>query len=63
MILQVDINKQEFVVTAVSIEKSADKKELKAPVKGKKISPEEFAAKLKELFGNQTGPIMRVVNN
>ena len=63
MILQVDINKEELVVTAVSIEKSADKKELKAPAKGKKISPEEFAAKQKELFGNQTGPVMRVVNN
>jgi GLPGLI family protein len=63
MILQVDINKQEFLITAVSVEKSADKKGLKAPSKGKKITPGDFAAKQKELFGNQTGPVMRVVNN
>jgi GLPGLI family protein len=63
MILQVDINKEEFLITAVSIYKSANKKELKAPSKGKKITPEEFAIKQKELFGNQSGPLMRVVNN
>jgi GLPGLI family protein len=63
MILQVDINKEEFVITAVNIEKSADKKELKVPAKGKKITPGEFAVKQKELFGNQSGPVMRVVNN
>jgi GLPGLI family protein len=63
MILQVDINKGEFVITGLAIEKSADKKELKAPTQGKKISPQDFAAKQKELFGNQTGPVMRVVNN
>ena len=63
MILQVDINKEEFVITAVSIEKSADKKELKAPSKGKKITPKDFAIKQKELFGDQSGPVMRVVNN
>lgn len=63
MILQIDINKEEFVTTAVNIEKIADKKELKAPTGGKKITPEDFAAKQKELFGNQTGPVMRIVNN
>jgi len=63
MILQIDINKEEFVTTAISIEKSADKKELKEPAKGKKITSEEYAAKMKELFGNQTGPVMRIVNN
>ncbi|MEP6947809.1 MAG: GLPGLI family protein [Ginsengibacter sp.] len=63
MILQVDINKEEFLITAVTVDKSADKKELKAPSKGKKITPADFAAKQKELFGNQTGPVMRVVNN
>ncbi len=63
MILQVDINKEEFVTTAVSIEKTADKKELKAPSDGKKITPADFAAKQKELFGNQSGPVMRVINN
>jgi GLPGLI family protein len=63
MILQADINKEEFVITAVGLEKSADKKELKAPSKGKKITPADFAIKQKELFGNQSGPVMRVVNN
>ena len=63
MVMQVDINKEEFVITAVSLDKSVDKRELKAPVKGKKITPEEFAAKQKELFGNQSGPVMRIVNN
>jgi GLPGLI family protein len=63
MILQIDINKEEFVTTAISIEKSADKKELKEPTKGKKITPEEFAAKMKELFGNQSGPVMKFVTN
>ena len=63
MILQVNINKAEFVITAVSIDKTADRKALKAPAKGKKITPQDFAAKEKELFGNQTGPVMRIVNN
>ena len=63
MILQIDINKEEFVTTAISIEKSADKKELKEPAKGKKVTAEEFAAKMKELFGSQTGPVMKIVNN
>jgi GLPGLI family protein len=62
MILQIDINKEELVTTAISIEKSADKKELKEPSKGKKITPGDFAAKQKELFGNQTGPVMKIVN-
>ena len=39
MILQIDINKEEFVTTAISIDKSADKKELKEPTKGKKLQP------------------------
>ena len=63
MILQIDINKEEFITTAISIEKSADKKELKEPAKGKKITSEEYAAKMKELFGNQTGPVIKVENN
>jgi len=36
---------------------------LKEPTRGKKITAEEFAAKQKELFGNQTEPVMRIVNN
>ena len=63
MILQIDINKEEFVTTAISIEKSVDKEELKEPTKGKKVTADEFAAKMKELFGSQTGPVIRVENN
>jgi GLPGLI family protein len=63
LILRVDINKQELVTTAISISKSADKKELKAPAKGKKITAADFAAKQKGLFGDQKGPVMRIVNN
>lgn len=62
MILQVDINKEEFLITAINLEKSADKKELKIPSKGKKISPADFATLQKEIFGNQSGPIIRINN-
>lgn len=63
MILQVDINKEEFLITAVNLEKTADKKELKVPSKGKKISPTDFAKLQKDLFGNQSGPVIRINNN
>ncbi|HEV8083431.1 MAG TPA: GLPGLI family protein [Chitinophagaceae bacterium] len=63
MILQVDINKKEFLITAVNLEKTADKKELKVPSKGKKISPSDFAKLQKDLFGNQSGPVIRINNN
>lgn len=60
MILGIDANKGEIVFTAEEIDKKVDKKNLKAPVKGKKISYTEFAAKQQELMRN--GPI-RIVTN
>jgi GLPGLI family protein len=62
MILGIDANKGEIVFTAVSLDKKADIKKIKAPTKGKKMTNAEFLAKQKELFGNQPGGI-RIVNN
>ena len=50
MILGLDINKSEFVFTAISIDKKIDKTELKAPTKGKKVNSAEFAKIQKELM-------------
>ena len=60
MIMQIDINKEEIVITATALEKSANRKELKAPSKGKKITPADFAKLEKEIFGNQSGPVIRI---
>jgi GLPGLI family protein len=60
MILSIDANKGEIVFTAVQFDKKVDRKNIKAPKEGKKISNTEFAAKQKELMRN--GPI-RIVNN
>ncbi|HAO47167.1 MAG TPA: GLPGLI family protein [Ferruginibacter sp.] len=60
MILGIDANKGEIVFTAKTIDKKVDRKNIKAPVKGKKISHSDFIAKQKELMGN--GPV-RIVTN
>ncbi|MEO7307807.1 MAG: GLPGLI family protein [Ferruginibacter sp.] len=62
MILGIDANKGEIVFTAISLDKKADIKKIKAPVKGKKITTADFMAKQKELFGNQPGGIKIVTN-
>jgi GLPGLI family protein len=62
MILGIDANKGEIVFTAISLDKKADIKKIKAPVKGKKITNADYLAKQKELFGNQPGGV-RIVNN
>jgi GLPGLI family protein len=62
LILKVDVNKGEFVYTATEFVKSVNKKDLKAPTKGKKINKTDFAKLQQELFGNNAGP-MRVVTN
>jgi GLPGLI family protein len=62
MILGIDANKGEIVFTAVSLDKKADIKKIKAPTKGKKMTNAEFLAKQKELFGNQPGGV-RIVTN
>ena len=62
MILGLDANKAEIVFTAVLIEKKADKKNLKLPAKGKKVTGAEFAKIQKELMGNNKGGV-RIVTN
>ena len=62
MILLVDINKGEFVYTATEVKKTVEKKELKAPSKGKKLNAAEFAKIQKEILGDQSGPI-RITRN
>lgn len=62
MILCVDANKGEIVFTATAIDKKTDIRKIKAPTKGKKVTAAEFAAKQKEVFGNQPGGV-RIVTN
>jgi GLPGLI family protein len=61
LILAMDVNNSEFVYTATAISKDVKQAELKAPTKGKKVTPVEFAKLRKELMGNG-GPI-RIVTN
>jgi len=61
LILAMDVNNSEFVYTATTISKDVKKADIKAPTKGKKVSPEEFTKIRKELMGNG-GPI-RIVTN
>ena len=61
LILAMDVNNSEFVYTATTISKDVKKADIKAPTKGKKVSPEEFAKLRKELMGNG-GPV-RIVTN
>ncbi len=60
MILGLDANKGEIVFTAKALDKKIDRKYLKVPAKGKKISHADFIAKQKEVMGNGQ---MRIVNN
>ena len=57
MVLMVDVNKGEFVYSAIEVNKTLDKKTLKAPSKGKRVSPAEFTILQKEIFGDQRGPV------
>jgi len=61
LILAMDVNNSEFVYTATIISKDVKKSELKAPTKGKKVTPAEFAKIRKELMGDG-GPIKIVTN-
>ncbi len=61
LILLMDVNAGEIVYTATSIDKTVKKADIKAPTKGKKVTPEEFAKIRKELMGNG-GPIKIVTN-
>lgn len=61
LILGLDANKGEIVFTAVSLN-NVDKKNIKAPTKGKKVNQAEFAKIQKELLGNTPGGV-RIVTN
>jgi GLPGLI family protein len=62
LILGLDANEGEFVYTATDIQKKVDKKEIKAPADGKKVTPAEFAAMRKELMGDGNGPVRMIRN-
>ena len=62
LILGMDVNQAEFVYTATSIDKDVKKSDIKAPTKGKKVTPAEFAKIRKELLGDSNGPV-RIVTN
>ena len=61
MILAVDVNKSEFEFTAISIDNKVNVKDIKAPVKGKKITIEEFAKIQKDARANGGG--FKIVSN
>ncbi len=61
MVLGVDVNKGESVLTATAIDKKVDIKDIKEPTKGKKISYEEYAKIVREAMANNGG--MRIVTN
>ncbi|MEO6549984.1 MAG: GLPGLI family protein [Ferruginibacter sp.] len=60
MILGLDANKGEIVFTAILVDKKLDKKALKAPAKGKRITGPEFAKIQNEMM--RRGPV-RIVTN
>ncbi|MDB5229524.1 MAG: hypothetical protein JWN76_329 [Chitinophagaceae bacterium] len=60
VILQVDVNKGETVLTATAIKPAADKKDLAEPKKGKKISREDFIKKQNEMMSNFQGGNIRI---
>jgi len=56
VILQLDRNNGETVYTAVDIKNLTSKKEMKEPVKGKKVSHDEYRKLIQELMMNQGPP-------
>ena len=62
MVLLADVNKGEFVYTALELKKISGRKQLKAPTGGKKITNAEFVKLQKEIFGDQKGPV-RLIRN
>lgn len=62
LILVLDINNGEITYTAQEIKETVKKADIKAPTKGKKVTPEEFVKIRKELLGDGNGPV-RIVTN
>jgi GLPGLI family protein len=52
VILQLDINKGETVFTAIEVKSTVNKKELKEPSKGKKVTREAFTKMQMEMMNN-----------
>jgi GLPGLI family protein len=52
VILQLDVNSGETVFTAVDIKKEVNKKTVKPPTKGKKITSQEFTKLLQQMMEN-----------
>jgi len=63
LVLMTDINKSEFVTTAVEFRNTLKKSELRAPNNGKKVSEAEFAKIVKDAFGDQNGGVRIVTND
>ncbi|MGC4104078.1 GLPGLI family protein [Ferruginibacter sp.] len=61
LILGMDVNSGEIVYTATDLQKDVKKADIKAPTKGQKVTPAEFAKARKELMGDG-GPV-RIVTN
>jgi GLPGLI family protein len=61
LILGIDVNAGEIVLTAMEIG-SIKKADIKAPTKGKKVTPAEFTKIRKELLGDGNGPVRMIVN-
>jgi GLPGLI family protein len=62
LILALDMNEGEITYTAVEIKDSVKKAAIKAPNKGKKVTPEEFVKIRKELLGNGNGSVRFITN-
>ena len=63
LVLMTDMNKSEFVTTAVEFRNTFKKSELKAPGNGKKVTEAEFAKIVKDAFGDQNGGVRIVTND
>jgi len=62
LILALDVNQGEIVYVAKEIKATVKKADIKAPAKGKKVTPAEFAKARKEVMGDGNGPV-RIVTN
>jgi GLPGLI family protein len=59
VILQLSVDNEQTTYTATEIKKEVNKKELKEPVKGKKVTRQEFQKLAMEMMSNMNGGGMR----
>jgi GLPGLI family protein len=64
-ILELSVNDGEIVFSAIDIKKGVDKKLVKAPSNGKKITRKEFQKMVDDEFGPNPngGPVIRIIRN